>query len=337
MSKAEKKQGAKATETVPAGACAGAQALMEERIRRTGQFRSKIWGQVYAGGEGVNSESRTADIDAHGIPGESMGRRRALLHGLGIIRKSEADHGIMWGCGLFGMPMQAQSLAKVFDKLGVKFTFIRSEGKEYCCNWPAVESSTTVEERIDAEKGAATFMKKNVEALRSLGAKDVTYFCTWCAYVGKYYVPEYADSQHHILDVLLEKLENTPMAMARPTTIAWYEGCHQRNKLLTPGVDLRWGDYRKVLDRIKNLKIVELRHKTCCVFNGPRLVEDAVKTGASAVITPCAPCWTWLDRASHGRIAIKHLPDLIAEALPDRDATGVDAAAEHDQAITSMA
>ena len=102
----------------------------------------------------------------------------------------------------------------------------------------------------------------------------------------------------------------------KPTTIGYYEGCWARPHIINPNLDINLPAYRKWLNRIEGLHIVEMPHRTCCVMNPSRILDTAEANKVDCVVTPCTGCFVFLDRASRGRIPIKFLPELLLDAMP---------------------
>lgn len=237
--------------------------------------------------------------------------RKALLHGLGIRRKHRtAETVIFFGCNfVFGMPMQTISSIKLLDHLGIEYTFPKD--KEYCCGLQLVEW-------IGGEKADAAsneFMRMNLAEAQRLGGKKMVWLCQWCAYLAKRHLADQSVPQLYFLDLLCE-LPSLPPMRVQPTVIGYYEGCHLRRLSFAPGIELDWKGYRRILESIEGVKIVDLPHWQCCITDAEQIVEEALRKNVGSIICTCAACWTWVERiASRKGLPVRMLQDLIVEAL----------------------
>gem|GEM_PF-6645367 len=248
--------------------------------------------------------------------------RKTLLHGLGIRRKLDrADTVIIFGCAMpFGMPRQVLSSLRILDSLGVEYTFLKD--KEYCCAVPVIEMSKDGNEGT-AKAASATFVKTNLDAALGLGAKRVAYLCQWCVYAVTKYVPEEQSPQIYFYDLLLQpdvlgKLKQRQLKVPR-TRVGYFEGCHLRNLAYAPGVEINWRRYRSLLEMVDGVEIEDIPALKCCVVDAENIVENARRRELDAIVSPCAACWTWIERAgSRKDFPVKMLRDVLAEALTGR-------------------
>lgn len=261
---------------------------------------------------GRSVEEQVEHIRKEGNHGGAQPLRKRLLGGLGIYREREkAENLILFGCYLpFRMPLSLRSYLRLLDRLGLEYTFL---DKEYCCGLPMVEMSQGAE-RERGEAAAREFIELNLSLGREQGAKRAVYFCIWCAYLGKRFFPHGDIVQMYYPDLLLERLEQVKLTL-EPTVIGYYEGCHRRNRTWAEGVELNWAGYRKLLDRVQGLKVVDLPHRVCCVDYPDRIVEEALKLNLGTVVCSCPACHARVGAAGRGKIQMSYLPDLLLQAV----------------------
>jgi NADPH-dependent glutamate synthase beta subunit-like oxidoreductase len=251
------------------------------------------------------------NIETDGIPVSKSFLRRALLHALGIKRKSAlSENVIIFGCMYaFGMAKQVLSSLKLLDYLNIDYTFLRE--KEKCCGLPIVEWIGGKA----AEDSAKAFLEWNVSECKKLGAKNVIYLCQWCVYLAKHHLREEATPQVYFLDFVAEHLLREKMSLP-PARVGYYEGCHVRRLDFSPGVELNWELYRILLERIEGIEIVDLPHWRCCVTDAERIVEEALDKKIDYLVCSCAACWTWIERVAVRKgLETKMLQDLVLETM----------------------
>ncbi|MDO8473279.1 MAG: FAD-dependent oxidoreductase, partial [Dehalococcoidia bacterium] len=252
--------------------------------------------------------------------------RKTLLHGLGVKRKLDrAETVIIFGCAMpFGMPRQVLSSLKILDTLGVEYTFLRD--KEYCCAVPVIEMGRP-QDQEKARAASSGFVKANLQAALGLGAKRVAYLCQWCVYAVSKNVPEEKVPQLYFYDLLLQpdvlaKLKQRPLRVPR-TRVGYFEGCHLRNLAYAPGVEINWKRYRTLLEMVEGVEIVDIPVLKCCVIDAENIVANAMRQDLDAIVSPCAACWTWIERiGSRKDFPVRMLRDVLAEALTGQGKPG---------------
>jgi len=169
----------------------------------------------------------------------------------------------------------------------------------------------------DNEKAVAAgkkFMQMNLDLARQKGATTISYWCVWCAHLAKRFLPDDAIRHLYYPDLIIEKLENETLRVA-PTVVGYYEGCHLRNRTLAPGIELDWGKYRELLDRIEGLKVVDLPNRICCEEYPERIVEAAEKESLDTILCSCITCYRKVGIAAEGRVQMKYFPEMLLQAL----------------------
>lgn len=260
-------------------------------------------------------------MKAETIPQSVDFLRKALLSNVGIRRpKKKSENVVQLSClCVFGMTMQLRSMLKLLDRIGFDYTFLPD--REYCCGWGTMEEHHG-EARARAREGSKELIGMNMDMARELGAKRMYHFCQWCAFSALHAYPEgSSDITHHYhLDAVAEVLSERDIPFRSNKKVAYYGGCQIRAKALTPGAELNWQVYRPLLDHVKGAEIVEMPHRVCCVPepNADRIIEQAKQAGADVLVTPCAACWTWLDRK--GRrvgLPVQMTAEFLLDSLAD--------------------
>jgi Fe-S oxidoreductase len=225
--------------------------------------------------------------------------------------RETAENLVFFGCYLpFMMPQLLRNYIEILERLGVEYTYLE---KEFCCGEPMMETTTGADLEKSVEAGRE-FMLMNRELAEQKGVKTISYFCIGCAYVAKKYFPN--DTIRHLYypDLIIEKLENKALRVTT-TVVGYYEGCHRNYHAFAPEVNLDLARYRKLLDRIEGLEVVDLRHKICCVDYPEHIIEEAEKRHLDTVLCLCPGCYLRLDALAKGRVQMKYFPEMLLQLL----------------------
>ena len=87
------------------------------------------------------------------------------------------------------------------------------------------------------------------------------------------------------------------------------------NRYYAPGASLDWGRYRRLLDRIEGLRVVDLPHDICCQSHAMQLVEEAEKNSVDAILCSCETGYGMLKAAAAGRVQVRYLPGLLLQSV----------------------
>jgi Fe-S oxidoreductase len=253
-------------------------------------------------------------------------RDRLLTH-IGIKQaKPKSENLIILSClGVSGMARQLRSFLWLLDNIGVDYTYLHLPEKEYCCAWGLVRECDG-DEKTQAHEFSQYFVGLNIDQARKMGATRMFYFCLWCNTAAQYSFPDNITDipQRYHLELVVEALKKKPfpLKLDQPKRIAYYEGCHSRHEILVPNCKFDWPAYRKTLDLIKGLEVIDLPVKGCCTVSSvsERLVSQAIEAGASQLVTPCTACWIRIEKAGQSRkFPVKMLSELLLEAAGIRD------------------
>jgi len=246
--------------------------------------------------------------------------RNFVLQGAGIPGpKESAENLIIFGCYLpFLTSPLLRDYIRLLDRLGVAYTYLE---REFCCGFVTIVTSQGAEAEKAREAGKQ-FMRTNRDAAEQKGAKTIAYWCHWCVHLAKSFFPQEADRHVHYPDLLIDRLERETMSVA-PAVVGYYEGCHRRNQTFAPGVSLDWGSYRKVLDRIDGLEVVDLPHSVCCLDNPEPIVAAAEAKNLDTIVTSCITCHVGVGATATGRVKMKYLPELLLQGLEGEQNTNL--------------
>jgi len=255
-----------------------------------------------------------ADVKKNGISYTWEILRNSFLMRMGVNIKDKAENVVVTGCAAHTQSEVTKVNFSLLDTLGVDHTVLQ---KEYCCGVPLIHyQSISGKDHSIADAAAREFIGLNIEAARQKGARRILYLCLWCAYVARHHYPDCDVTQLYYLDYLDEAICQRKMRLAQPQTVAYFSGCHkQRLNWTTDGKpDHNWAAHRRWLDNIENLRVIDVK-PYCCSDKADLILQQAIDSGATAVVTPCKPCYSTLLRSNSGAISVKHINDLLLEAL----------------------
>jgi len=272
-------------------------------------YHKAPWLQVAAG---RTLDEQIESIKENGGHGILPTLRAMVLRGVGIPQpKEKSENCIVFGCYLsFITPLELRDYLRLLDRLGVSYTFL---DKEFCCGMPML-FSTEGEERVKVMRAAREFMEMNRDSAQRKGAKTMVYFCPWCAYLAKTFFHDDATCHIYYPDLIMELLEKETLRVA-PTVVGYYEGCHTRNRFYAPGISLDWVRYRKLLDRIEGLTVVDLPRDICCIESAERIVEAAKERKLDTILLSCVSGYVAIRGIAGGRIQTRYFPEILLQAL----------------------
>jgi Fe-S oxidoreductase len=242
--------------------------------------------------------------------------RNAVLGGLGIkSKKRTAENAVVIGCGCYGTLDAVHSAFRLLDMLGIDYALI---AKEYCCGAPLIAGQVkNSKDRTKADLAATEFLGLNIDQAREMGAKRIMYMCLWCTYLARYFHSECGLEHFYYFDILDEPISQASLTMKEPTTVAYFQGGQHRSWVYIPkrDWDLNWPLYRDLLEKIGNLRVVDIPKKYCCVLAHKSIFDRVEKEGIGILITSCISCYGRLQRTAPAGIEVKFLSDILLEAL----------------------
>jgi Fe-S oxidoreductase len=211
----------------------------------------------------------------------------------------------------------------LLDRLGIDYTYLHLPEKEYCCGWTTVRNSKD-DEKVKSFDSSKNCIGLNIEQGRKIGARRMFYFCRWCNTAAQYAFPDIDIPQRYHLDLVVEALKQKPypLKMNKPTRVAYYEGCHKGHEIMVPNCKFDWPAYRKLLDIIDGVEVIDLPSKGCCTVPSVSegLINQAIENGASQLITPCTSCSLHIKEVNRSpKFPVKLITDLLLEATGVKD------------------
>ncbi|SPF39789.1 conserved hypothetical protein [Syntrophobacter sp. SbD1] len=247
------------------------------------------------GNHGMSPVLRAAVLSAHGFPKP----------------KAKAENGIFFGCYRpFTNPFLLRDYITLLDLLSVDHTHF---DREYCCGWPLIVESTG-EELDRARTLSLEFNQLNLDLARQKGATTLAYCCVGCAHAAKHAFKDTADTHVYIVDLILDKIDNRRLKM-KPAVIGYFEGCHTIHRELYPGTFLNWNRYRRQLDGIEGLKVVDLPKNLCCKNPAADVMEKAADLNLDKIVCTCNWCYNSLKEKTSGGLHVMSLPQLLLQCL----------------------
>ena len=249
--------------------------------------------------------------------------RRLSTQELGLSTQTQGAEAILFlGCH-FGLGRNSlNSVKRIIAAAGARVAVLEDEP---CCGNPALELG-------DAEL-FAQLAEKNVERLNATGVGRVITLCPHCTSTLVNDYQEAGELQPEVLHLsewiaeLLEK-DRIGLAEAEPEfEVSLHDPCHL-TRYLERGEVLR-----QVLEQVPGLKLREMKRSGesayCCGggsfafevapelwrFASRERIQEALASGARALVTACPYCQASLSRAGGKRLEVIPLADLIANRL----------------------
>ena len=216
----------------------------------------------------------------------------------------------------------AMATVRLLDSAGVDFRYL---GKiENCCGIPMLVAG-----KWDV---FVQTMKKNINAVKSIGASSIVASCPACDLMWRQVYPQWAKKLgidydikvKHYSEIVAEKIRKKEFAFPdnnmAPITVTWHDSCH---------IGRASGVYdapRELISAIPNVTLVEMDYNReeahCCgsvltLIKDPPIaaevgkirLDEAVETGAETVLALC-PCCEFQFRVTKEK---KNIPIEIAD------------------------
>ncbi len=261
--------------------------------------------------------------------GMGKATRTDWTKGLDVPTLAEVENPeyVYWvGCaGSFDARNQkvAAAMVKVLKQAGVSFGIIGNE--EMCCGESA--------RRLGNEYLYQSLAEGNIELLKEQGVKKIFTHCPHCFNTLKNEYPQFGgDFQvlHHS-QVLLELIKKDKIQMSNPlpTGVAYHDSCYlgRYNQV--------YQEPRDILRAIPQATLKEmdrvLEKSFCCGAGGGRMwmeetigqrinevrAEEALKTGASFLVTGCPYCLTMMDdgvkaKQQEEHVRLRDIAEMVA-------------------------
>ena len=224
-----------------------------------------------------------------------------------------------------------QGTVKLLDAAGVDFTYVGK--KENCCGTPMLVAG-----KWDV---FAETMRKNIAAVKAVGADTVITSCPACDMMWRHTYPEWAKklgieydiTSKHYTEVIAEQLKSGefvfPENDLEPVTVTWHDSCHMGR------VSKIYEEPRSVIQAIPNVNYVEMPYNRdeahCCgsvltlikdppiaAIVGKHRLDEVKEVGAQKLLAAC-PCCEFQFRVSKEKknldVEIVDLARFCSEAL----------------------
>jgi glycolate oxidase len=227
------------------------------------------------------------------------------------VPATQGDTVVFLGCQYGSRMNKTKKYLKIMDKLGIP---AQVEGG-LCCGYPMSV--------LGFQKSLDEYKRRFLDKFQS---KEMVTFCPSCAL---FLHEEYGFPAKHFMQVLADRLKDRPITPAGKT-VTYHDSCDMSRGLKITE------EPREILKAL-GYNLVEMKHNRsqslCCGGGGGILtsdqamssdisaarIQEAIDTGADTVVTSCPTCEQVLRKAATsaktGKIAVKELSDVLAEAL----------------------
>ena len=268
--------------------------------------------------EGRTVEQVEEDIWKQGPYYSALTLRNSIIGGLEIRTKKKGqpvENVIQIGCAGPGVAKPLMAYCELLKRLGADYGFLH---KEHCCGLPLVEKRAfdgfKESESQRQYQACREFIGANIDMARKLGAKAIYHFCVWCWIIARRFYPDCDVAQKYYPDLLVDLLKDKPLRV-KPQTVAYFPGgTHGWTVAAGEGADwdADWPGYRKLLDRIEGLTVVDVPLYCCLVTRDP-IYKRAEPHGT--LLTNCVRCYGNLQRNAPPGVRVRSYPDFLLEAL----------------------
>jgi hypothetical protein len=221
-----------------------------------------------------------------------------------------AENVVISGCQILPtFPQLLGSLARIFDRKGLSYTFL---SKEFCCGnnlyRPAIKEKND-EAMAECRTLSAEFVWNNIRQARDLGAKRIIIFCSPCFPIYRYAFPdENIIFYPAAIDELFEPMEVRE-------NIDYYPGCYRLHRKFAP-VAMDLDSTEKVLGKMAGLAVNRIGAPRCCFHpDGLAHMIGGVKT--KTMLHVCTGCYgqALLHMPPDKGVDVMMLPDFVERVM----------------------
>ena len=245
----------------------------------------------------------------------------------GLI-KDEAEVVYFTGCVSAYFPMAQQipiALANIFQTAEVDFTLLGEE--EWCCGFPLLGAGL--------KEMTTEVIEHNMAAIREKGASTIVFACPSCYQMWREYYPKEFEI-FHFAEYAVHLLRNGRIPLKTlDLTVTYHDPCD-----LGRGANV-YEEPRRIIRSLPGVNLVEMprnREKCACCGGGGNLemvdrdlsasiakekIEEALNTGAQAVVTACQQCVRTMNtyvKRNKIKLDVLDITQLIERALDDNEA-----------------
>ncbi len=221
-----------------------------------------------------------------------------------------------------------QSYVQILEQAGVTYTTMG--GEEWCCGYPLFGAGM--------KEDVAKLARHNISRARELAAKHLVATCASCYHTWRHLYPEYANGNGdwgfevlHATEHLARLIEEGRVRMAElPWVVTYHDPCDlgRKNRV--------YDAPRAIIKNIPGMTLKEMPNNredaVCCGGGGDvammeadvteyiaeRRLQQAVSTGATAIISSCQQCKRTLLQAARKtktRIRVLDVLELVWQAM----------------------
>ncbi|MFW5957817.1 MAG: heterodisulfide reductase-related iron-sulfur binding cluster [Desulfosalsimonas sp.] len=255
-------------------------------------------------------ESIVENIRSTGKTSSNLPDRVPVLEEHDLPYDRPAENVVISGCQVLpALPHLLGSLARIFNKKGLSYTFL---SKEYCCgNYlyrPAIKEKDDAA-MAECRNLSAEFVAKNIEQAGKLGAKRIIIFCSPCYPIYRHVFPE--ENIVFYPEVLNELFE--PFSFTGK--IDYYPGCYRLHKKFSPvAMDLKSTD--ELLGKMEGLEVNRIGAPKCC-FHPEGLSHMIDKVRTQTMLHICTGCYgqAMQHMPRDKGVDVLMLPDFVERAM----------------------
>lgn len=275
-------------------------------------------------------------MEKHGNPFGKPNEKRFEWMPMEVMPVPKADVVYFVGCTTaYLRPEIARATVKILKAAGVDFTVMGPE--EYCCGKPAYKQGYT--------NVAKKMIEHNIKIINEMGAKTLLTSCPGCYTSFTEFADDYSDVKKrfevlhlsHFVDSMMDEGQ-LKFVKSVNMKVTYHDPCElgRLSKKWTPGDDVL-GDPRnyeiprKILKSIPGLELVEMErvkeYSYCCgtdvgwafkdflFHTSENRLQEALATGASALVSWCPTCINNFKHVAKGRMRVYDAAEIIENAL----------------------
>ncbi len=215
------------------------------------------------------------------------GMRFMALRSIGAQMHKNHEYLIITGCvRVFDSTQGLRKYFSLLEKLGIRYTLLPTT--EHCSTLPSLHTAKTDEEWEQAWDAAREVAQLNYDQGKTLGVKNLVFFCSDSYSVAKRLHDKYGlDSEPKFyLDILVDKIKETKLRLPF-SRIGFYPGCWRERRMVNQNLKVNVKGWLEMLQQIEGIEIVKLPAKACCKEDTEAVVCSAQDEDVDCIVTPC--------------------------------------------------